>query len=266
MEMTSDPQTFLTLTLRLAAVGVLIQSLEVLWCWRELREHGLFGWSEDGRPADPVRRIVGALWRFPGCAWMVAVRAMLAAVALLICYGSTAASWLTGGLVLAQLGYNRRFTMLAGNSETILLVALAAAWVGTLPEGSGRLQCGALLFLAAQALLAYLAAGAHKLRSRLWRSGARLAQIAQFGSYELPEIARGAIGTRRRAQLASWAVIAIELALPCAPFLPTPIFWTLLAAGFAFHTAIAVLMGLHGFWWAFAAAYPAIVFAHRLVQ
>lgn len=257
--MSADPQTFLTCTLWFAAVGVLVQSSELLWQWRELRDDRLFGWGGGSR------RWVNALWSFPGCAWLLAVRAMLATGALVAADGS-AACWLVGGLVLAQLGYNRRFTMLAGNSETMFLVALAAAWVGTLPGASVWLQTGALLFLAAHALLAYFAAGAHKFGSRLWRSGARLGQIVEFGSYQLPTVVRCAVGTRRRARLASWVVISLELALPGAIFFPGPVFWTLLAAGGAFHTAIAVTMGLHGFWWSFAAAYPAIVFAHELVR
>ncbi len=258
--MHADPQTCLALTLRLGAAGVLVQSLEVLWQWRELRDERLFGWAK-GR-----RRGTSLLWGFPGCVWLLVARAAFAASGVIVPYESTAACAVAGGLVLAQLGYNRRFTMLAGNSETMFLVALAAAWVGTLPGASVRLQSGALLFLAAHALLAYFAAGAHKLGSRLWRSGARLRQIARFGSYELPPLAWRFVETRRGAIMVSWMLIALELTLPGAIFFPAPVFWAVLAAGFAFHTVVAVTMGLHGFWWAFAAAYPAIVFAHELVR
>jgi hypothetical protein len=264
--MNTDPQAYLALTLRLAASGVLIQSIEMLARWRELRDDGLFGWQTNGQRASLVRWVVGLLWRFPGCAWMVAVRAMLAVSALLVAYGSAGASWIAGGLVVAQLAHNRRFTMLAGNSETIFLVALAAACLGTLPAATARLQQGALIFLAAHALLAYWAAGAHKLGSPLWRSGARLSQIAQFGSYALPDEVRRAASDRGRARWGSWAVIGLELGLPCALFFPAPVFWGFLAAGLMFHTIIAVFMGLHGFWWAFAATYPAIVFAHHVVR
>ena len=264
--MHDNAQPFLALMLRLCAAGVLIQTLEVLRHRHELQDGHLFGREGDAVPPGIIRRCVGVLSGYPGVVWMLAARAVLAVSCLLLHYGSPAAFVLIGLLVLAQVYYHWRFVMLAGNCETMFLVCLVAAWAGSLPGADARLGQAALVFAALHVSLAYLAAGLHKLLSRVWREGLRLRQIAEHGSYRLPAFARRGLGGARAAVWTTRVVIALELSLGFTLLLPPPIAWSLLAAGLAFHTVIAVAMGLHGFWWAFAAAYPAVVYANGLLR
>lgn len=261
----AEPQAWLALSLRLACAGIAVQSMEVLRQSAELRNGGLLAWPEAPAGGGP-RRSAQRLYDFPACAWLLGLRVALAFAGFVVPLGSWGAFSLLGALVLLQLYYNRRFVMLAGNCETIFLIELFAAWSGTLPGATPFLSSVALWFVATHAALAYLVAGMHKLGSRPWRDGTRLQQIVRDGSYRLPQFAANLVGGRIAAGVVSWLVIGLELALPWAVFLPAGAFWPLLAAGFVFHTLVAVLMGLHGFWWAFAAAYPALAYVHQVLR
>lgn len=264
--MHASAEPYLALLLRLCAAGVLIQTLELLWHRHELQDGRLLGRNGEAPAQTTLGRWAGALVGYRGCVSALTARALLAGACLGIGYATTTAFVLIGLLVLAQIFYNRRFVTLAGNCDTIFLVCLVAAWAGALPGSDGGLGKSALIFAACHASLAYFAAGLHKLRSGLWRSGWRLHQIAKYGSYRLPAFALGALARPRTARWTSRAVIALELALGLTVLLPPAIAWPLLVAGFAFHTLVAVTMGLHGFWWAFAAAYPAMVYVNRLMH
>ena len=57
-----------------------------------------------------------------------------------------------------------------------------------------------------------------------------------------------------------WLTIVFELGFAGVLWLPEPAGLALLATGLAFHVTTAVMMGLNVFVWAFAAAYPAVMF------
>lgn len=255
----SDPAALLALTLRLSAIGIFVQSTEVLSHGRELRTGRLFGRIDARR--SWWRDLIRGVDDYPGCAWMLGLRAVLAAAAVVVPYPSLAASAIVAALVGLQLYYNRRFVILAGNCETVFLVALVAAGAGALPGVAGWMRGVALGFLAVQVALAYFVAGVHKLRSPAWRDGQRLRQIAADGPYLWPDFARP-LARGGLARLSSWGIIGWELAMPAAVLLPSPYFEVMLAGGVIFHGLVAVVMGLHGFWWSFMAAYTGLIFVH----
>lgn len=255
----SDAVALLALTLRLSAVGIFIQSCEVLSHGRELCAGRLFGRID--RRTSWWRNLIRVADDFPGCAWILAMRAALAATAVFVPYPSVMAFVVAAALVSIQLYYNRRLVILAGNCETVFLIALVAAGAGALPQVDAWVRGVALAFMAAQVVLAYFVAGLHKLRSRAWSDGQRLRQIAADGPYLWPSfalpLARGNL-----ARLSSWWIIGWELAMPAALVLPSPYFEAMLVGGVVFHGLVAVVMGLHGFWWSFMAAYPGLIYVH----
>jgi len=257
-----DPDPLFALMARLCCIGLLLQTTEVLWNAGELREGRLFGWSA----TPPTRwRWPGFLYAYPLCRWLLVTRAALALLGLGADFGGAGGTWLLGGLVILQLYYNRRFRMLAGNCETLFLICLVAVWVGSLPGASSRLKTGAMAFVAIHVGIAYAAAGVNKLRSWSWRSGARLLQVVSAGSYSMPRLAAVLQSHRDFALVLTWGVILLEVAFPLAVFLPTPVFWVILISGVSFHAGLAFAMGLHGFWWAFLAAYPSVWFIHGMM-
>ncbi len=263
--MSPDPQQLLTLTAQLAGLGIGIQTLEVLANAAELRDDGLLGWRPGPGRFGAWARLPRRLNYFPGCIWVLRFRALLAALAVFVPYGGAIAAGVLGLLLIVQLYYNRRFTMIAGNCETLFLVCIFAAWVGTLPGGSVRLRSVALLFIALQVAIAYAVAGFDKLRTPTWRNGARLLQIVRDGSYHLSGPARHLGAKPWLARVLAWTVIGLELLLAGAVLVPEPIFGIILAAGLCLHAMIAFAMGLHGFWWAFASAYPSLWFTHAAI-
>ncbi|MEY2880968.1 MAG: hypothetical protein RLZZ15_3348 [Verrucomicrobiota bacterium] len=264
--MNADAKTLLALATPICCAGVLVQSLEVLWNWRELPDGGLLAWTRATTPtANPLVRFARAAYQFPGAAIILAARAAVALACLVLPYGSASVCALLAALVVAQLYFNRRFTILRGNCDTLTLVCLSGAWAGSLPAASARLQAAALGFIAFHAGLAYVLTGYDKLKSPLWRDGTRLIQILRDGNYRFPPLA-DALGRHPRWMRAgAWGVIALELLFPLCVVLPPAGFWSVLAGGAVFHAAVAVTMGLHGFWWAFVASYPAFYFVHTSI-
>ncbi|HWZ95156.1 MAG TPA: hypothetical protein VNW30_08185 [Opitutaceae bacterium] len=263
--MAVDPQPFLLLMVRLCGAGILIQSLEVLWNWRELRRDRLLGWRPSAL-AGPVRRLSDWLHGYPACACLLVARAILAAAGIGWAGDRNAAFGIVGAMVVLQLYYNRRFLAIAGNCETLFLVCLVAVMAGASPGASLRLKSAALGFVAVHVALAYAVAGTDKVRSPAWRNGSRLLQVIRDGSYRLPGLAAHLENRPGLARALAWSVVALECLFPVAVFLPNPVFVFFLAGGICFHATIAILMGLHGFLWAFLAAYPAVWFVHALLQ
>ncbi|MEY2880970.1 MAG: hypothetical protein RLZZ15_3350 [Verrucomicrobiota bacterium] len=261
-----DPEFLLGLVRRLTCVGVLIQSAELLWCRRELRDDGILGWAASVVPtANPLAVLGRWLGQFPGCVYLLTGRALLAAAGLFFADGSGSALVVIGFLCLAQLFFNRRFAVIASEADTMVLVALAAVLAGSLPGTAPALREAALTFLAAHVLIAYGASGVDKAASRRWRSGLQLTVTFLYSLHRLRPLGDWLERHPRAAQAASWGVIALELLFPISVALPPAGFWIFLGSGIVFHATIACTMGLHGFWWAFMAGYPALYFVHSRV-
>lgn len=255
----------LALVTSICGVGVALQSLEV---WRNSREFSagrLLGWLHpEGPTANPVAMLTRCLYQPPAPQAILLARAGAALACLVLPYGSLAVCGLLAWLVIAQLYFNRRFTILRGNCDTLTLVCLSAAFAGSLPAASPRLQAAALAFVAFHAALAYAMTGYDKLKSPLWRDGTRLAHILQDGNYRFPPLADWPLRHPRWVAVGAWSVILLELLFPLCVVLPPEGFWLFIAGGVVFHAAVAFMMGLHGFWWTFVSSYPAFYFFHAL--
>lgn len=257
-----DSLTLVTLSLRLLAAGLLIQTLELLCLWRELPDRRLLGWQPTrGRLFGPNGKLLG-LYRHPASLWVLAARAGAAAACLVLPFVSPALPWLLASLVAAQAYYNHRFRPIHQGADTMFLVGLCAVWVAALDPHDPPLRAAALGFLAFQVLLAYVMSGWDKLKSQRWRSGGLLPLIFCDSAHRFAPL--GEVFTRRRALAfaANWSIILLELLFPVCLLLPQPGFLAVLAAGAAFHLIVAFTMGLHGFFWSFVSSYPAIYFIY----
>lgn len=264
MDSAVEIEFLLGLTRRLCCVGVLLQSTELAWHRRELRADGLLGWTVSPTPtANPARLLARWLNDYPGCRVALIFRAVAALAGVLLPDHSALILATAGSLVLAQLFYNRRFAAVGSDSDTMQLACFAAVFVGHLPGERAVLGAAALAFLAGQVLIAYAASGFDKVRSRRWRTGVQLVVIFQHGIYRCAPLGHWLERHPLLARTLTWSVILLELLFPASVLLPATAFWIILAGGLGFHAAVAVTMGLHGFWWSFAAAYPALYFVHQ---
>ena len=266
MPLIVDARTMLSLVAQICCAGVMLQSLEVLWNWRELAEGRLLGWPSSRTPAsNPAVSLVRTSYQSPGSIVILAWRAGAALACAFLPYGTVPVFWLLASLVVAQMYFNRRFSVLFGNCDTIALVCLSAACAGGLPSATPRLQSAALVFVAFHAALAYVMTGYDKLKSPLWRDGTRLVQILQDGNYRLPPLGDCLARHPLFVAACAWSVILLELLFPLCVTLPPSGFWLFITGGLIFHASVAFTMGLHGFWWSFASAYPAFYFVHACV-
>ena len=142
-----------------------------------------------------------------------------------------------------------------GADRMTLLVTLCLTGAHLAPGVWAELP---LAYLAVQLTLSYFMSGWVKLRNSDWRSGRALADVFMFSAYPVSAELRGLKDRRKIILTGSWAVILFELAFPMGLLHP----WTLtvmLAIGMTFHLANACLFGLNRFVWAWAAAYPSVI-------
>jgi hypothetical protein len=114
-----------------------------------------------------------------------------------------------------------------------------------------------VLWSGGQAVIAYCTTGVAKLALASWRDG--LALRAALSSYQWGEARTATLLARPGVALAAaWAVILLEALFPLALFGPAWLLAAALAAMFTLHLAIAVVMGINTYPWAFLSTYPAI--------
>jgi hypothetical protein len=251
--------------MRCVAAGILVRSIEVLANWQELAEDGMLGWRLPlvPRTGGRMSRLERPFCR-PSIARCVLVTRLAAAGACLWLPFSAAALPLALGLLLAsQAYYSRYWKPIATMADTMFVCGLAALFAASLDATSAPLREIALWFVGLQVLLAYFAAGLSKVRAAAWRNGTQLVHIFTASDFRSP-LLRGVLTQHPALPVtASWLVIGLQLLLPFSILLPTPVFYLFLAAGLAFHATIAVVMGLHSFFWGFGAGYPGVYFIHR---
>jgi hypothetical protein len=257
-----DSEALLGFSWRLGCIGVLLQSIEVAWHRRELREDGLLGWQFTAEASGGrLRKAIRKLSLHPAALLILWARFALAGLGVFLPAG-VGSSVVLFLLLMAQLYYNRRFSAIASESDAMELIVLAAVWAGSFPGASSRLQSLALVFLAAHVLIAYLASGCDKVTTRSWRSGEHLTLVFLHSFQRRPMLGEFLRRHPRLACAGAWSVILLELSFPVCLVLPDAGFWLFLACGLLFHGLVAFVMGLHGFFWAFAAGYPGLYFVH----
>lgn len=255
-----DTLSLLTISLRLLGVGLVLQSLELLVNERELRNDGLLGWRERRGRWFGSGGALRWLHASPMCSVLIAVRALAAATCLVLPFDAPAMPWILAVLTAAQAWHNHRFKMIHEGSDSMYLIGLFAMFAAAVDPADPRLRMAALGFFCGQLLLAYFAAGLDKVRAKAWRDGTLVMRALSDGAHRFEPI--GNILARRPGLACgvSWGVILLELLFPLAVLVPHPGFWIFAALGIAFHGAVAVCMGLHGFFWSFVAGYPAVYF------
>jgi hypothetical protein len=259
----------LSLSARLAALTILVSSLEYLANPGVLRDDGLMNWSV-GRlriltfSAGWSGAVFDALLRYPNVLVLLVLRVILSAAIV-----AGPAPWtlappiLLGLYALTFLANSRSHYGHDGADQLAGFVMLGIGASSLVPTPLSRTAC--LLFFTFQACLAYATAGWCKLPLRGWRDGSYLAAILTTRIYGMPPLGRFLSAYPTLAKLASRGLLTWECAFPLVLVLPAPIAFGILALGVAFHVMNAFVMGLNCFVWSFLAIYPAVVWTiqHR---
>jgi hypothetical protein len=257
-----NPSVTLAVTERMAALGVILGSLEMLARPRALAEQGMLSWpvSRLRSPALAGGRsgaLLDPLFNAPGVYALCLVRAMSGVLVLAMPSASTLSicalvvAAVTSLLLMLRTSYGND-----GADQMMLIVLLPAA--GARLIGDPRAIEYALWFIALQCCLSYFTSGIGKLRGQSWRDGSGIVGILTTRTYGVSSLAWFLKRHRVLAVALSWLVILTEITFPIVFVAPDSWVPFILAGGLGFHIANAFVMGLNGFVWSFGAAYPAV--------
>ena len=152
-----------------------------------------------------------------------------------------------------------------GGSDSITLITLGCLSIGRGFVHEHQVVIGALLYVALQSIASYLIAGLVKLRARRWRDGSALHRFIDGAVVGPPPEFVGRVLAGPTAIAASIGVITFELSAPIALMSPA---FALAFVGVAilFHAVNTYLLGLHRFFWAWCATYPAVLFVASFLR
>ena len=231
-----------------AAVASALAALELIAVRRALADDGVFAWPVLRREW-PRRGLADRVLSYRGT---LAVLIVQLAAALALPWLDAAAWPLFACLLIVSVRFRGSYN---GGSDAMLLIVVLAVALAR----SGLARAG-LAYAAAQLVLSYFVSGIAKLRDPRWRAGRALAIVVRLPHYRVPPRIVAALARPRVARLAGWAMLAFECSFPLA-LVSVPACVGFLAVGAAFHLANAVSFGLNRFWWAWLAAYPALLYA-----
>lgn len=250
----------------LAAIGVLISTLELTATRSLFAVHGLLSWQVmqthfAWTTRLPLARVLSTIFTGRGFTTLLAVRAF-AAAALLLPYRmditsavATAAVVSTGLLLCLRSPYG------LDGSDQMLTVIMAALFCYEIAPERGLLRVVALWFIAAQACMAYFSSGFAKLLSSEWRTGKAISGVLGTANYGNRVVHSFMVGRPHWCCVAAWTVIVFEITFSVVLFMPShPLRILFLAVGGTFHITTALVMGLNTFFWAFVATYPAVIY------
>jgi hypothetical protein len=252
----------LHLTTALAAVGVVIASLELLARPALLADEALASW----RVWQASRRwlgrgVTGAIARrlldYPGVLAVVAARAVCAL--LLLPPWDPIPPAAAAGVAIGTLLLVLRSPFGSDGADQMLFIIFVSASLGG-AAGSPYAVDLVLWFVTLQACLSYLTSGVAKLASSDWRQGAAVPGIFSTDMYGRSWAGGIARRHRRISRVLGWSVIVLECCFPLVLLGIAPLTLGILAAAATFHLGTAVVMRLNTFFWAFIATYPAIIY------
>ena len=240
----------------LVAIAVAVGTLELLAVRRAFADDGIWRWSTLAAELRPLR----ALLAYRPFVALLAARLVLAVLLLVGVRGPVApALWIL--TVLVNLRFRGTYN---GGSDLMTMVVLTGLVVAHLGHRSPVVVGGALLYVAAQATLSYVVSGVAKMRNPAWRRGDALAAFVARPDFAVPAFVRRALGGGGRLAAASWAVMAFECAFPLA-LASVGLAWVFVALAVVFHLGTIAVFGLNRFLLAWAASWPAVIFAARVL-
>ena len=260
-----DAVTVAGLAAAICAIGVAIDSAELLVTRAQLASGGFYDWRvlRTGQPSFahlPSARLFDRIFSYPQVLAIPIVQLASAAVlvSLPIIGAPPAVGAVAAGTVLvARMLLYARNQYGQDGSDQMMLVVMMGATVA-LAANDERVASIAMAYVAAQLLLSYLVAGTAKAISPIWRSGAAIVGILSTEGYGVPALGARLSRHRHLAKALCWFVILFECLCPLLLVAGTTGSVVLIVLGLAFHLGIATLMGLNVFLWSFGAAYPAV--------
>ena len=252
----------------IAAVGILLDSIETLVERKSLSPTGMYSWKvlALGRRylvKGPFASPLSKLFRYPAVLALPVIQIILGVALLAAPFLSaepqrwTVAIAALTAAVARMLFYMRQQLGLDGADQMVVIVLISAGFgavFGNTAAGNAAVDYAAL-----QLLLSYAIAGIAKAVSKSWRSGQAMVGITGTIGYGQED---AHVFLERRPNVAKtlcWSVILFECGAGPFVLLGYKAAWVVILLGASFHIGIALVMGLNTFVWAFAGSYPALL-------
>jgi hypothetical protein len=244
----------------------LINGFQWLAGMPSLQSGRALGWDLQGLRRSRLYRsnLLTTLFVSHGLSAMVVVQ-LVASLALLgLPVSSLSFVWLSGFWLTMQL---LAFRLRPDGADKMILVVVSGALLQLLglQFQSDRFVLAGGLWTGGQLTIAYFASGASKVLLAPWRQGEALR--AALSSYMWGHRwSAPVVRHPRTAKLLAWTIILLELAFPLALLMPMAWLCAILGCFLLFHLAIAVIMGLNHYPWAFLAAYPSVLLVSQWLR
>ncbi|SRR5713226_2629303 len=260
-----DAAPALQFTTVIAAVGVIVAALEDLSSIQHFSDNGILSWEIiqlESRWSATGRRAAIAHYflSFPRFKHVLMARLVSASVLAVLGLFGIVVPLLLFLVLLSTLTLSIRSFYGQDGAQQMNLVVFGALFLSALvpPNGVARTSC--LWFIGLQAGLSYLISGANKAISSRWRDGTGLVGVLGTSIYGHRSAYTFLSDRPVLAGILSWTVIVFECGF-CTVFLVGYKYQlAILAAGALFHASTAILMGLNGFFFAWLATYPAVLY------
>ena len=255
----SDPQVMLRVTCALLGIWGLLIAAQWAVDLKSWRAGGAGGWDLQSLRASRLYRsaLLRHLFSDAGLKSRVSFLAVSSTALLVVPISWTNLSAI-GVFWIITLLLNMRVGADGGDKMALVVASGAFLQCVGLRADQPLLHLAGVIWVGGQLTIAYATSGLSKLLLQPWRSGEALAKALSsymWGHGWMASLLR----KRGMAKALAWAVILPELLFPLALFLPQSGLLAVLGLFFLFHWAIAWLMGINSYPWAFAAAYPSVL-------
>ncbi|WP_406346704.1 hypothetical protein [Streptomyces sp. NBC_00648] len=273
-ELFTTPDEAIRAVLLIATLGVALSLVEDMSRSDVFAPTGLLSWtvlritSQPSTPR-PLWRVLNRVFAPAPFAWIMrlalASSLCLATTLLYLPHASAIIATLTAAVLCWLLLMNCRTVFgLDGAHHMHMVVFGSSALFFLAPAGSlASMLC--VVFIAAQAVLAYTVSGVVKLLGPMWRRGEAVTGIMSTCIYGRAWLWRFLQTRPAVASTVCWSVILFECCFLLTLVAGPGLLQTLLVLGVLFHGAVAVFMGLNGFFVIFIATYPAVVYLNHLI-
>ncbi|MDF3066701.1 MAG: hypothetical protein K0R38_2302 [Polyangiaceae bacterium] len=244
---------------RLLGLAILLQTVELLQLRRHFSDRGVWSWpvlrGEHREVPAPLRFLFALLLPERPFLVLLGVRLLLA-LALVGGVGLAAPA-----LLVTQLAIGARFRgTFNGGSDYMTVVVLLGVSGAACFSSSPRAVKACLGYVCVQLVFSYFIAGVIKVARPRWRSGSGLGVLLASNRYGAPPwLTRPFLARPWLGRAATWAVLAFECGFPAALLGPR-VALAFLGVGALFHLGNVLAFGLNRFFFAWLAAYPALLF------
>lgn len=250
--------------LLILSIGLIINALEDIKTWNIFKSSGLLSWEISkfgfGRSSkDLFVRVLDFFLNDTFFKCSIYLRILLSCLLLIFCYFNIISS-----LLLITLFFLNSLVCLRSNysldgAYQMSLVILFSLSIGSLFGVRSQASQICLWFITCQLALSYIIAGITKICSPVWRNQHAIRMIFSTKVYGNNFIYALVNKSKISSFLITWSVLIFETSYFIV-FLHPASTILFIFIGVAFHFANALFMGLNNFLFAFAAAYPCLLY------